>query len=176
MTQDQLIQKCLKQDRKAQKVLYERFGPTMKMVCLRYLFEKDLAEEVMNQGFMKVFSRLDSYGNNGSFEGWIRRIMVNQCLDQNRKKGSQNGSITAVEDWEISHPSSIEAHHDLKFILWVIESLPMGLKTIFNLIEIEGFSHKEVSEELGITESASRSQLSRAKKILKEKLQSVRVK
>jgi RNA polymerase sigma-70 factor (ECF subfamily) len=164
-----LITQCLKEDRKAQKALYERFGPRMKSVCLRYCYNRSLAEEVMNKGFFKVFKSLNTYSGKGSFEGWIRQIMVRTCLDENRK----NTLLKVDEEVEVHVPDSLSASnqkHDADYLLRLIEALPYGYKMVFNLYEIEGYSHKEIAKQLEISESASRSQLTRAKKVLQEQL------
>lgn len=164
-----LIKQCLKQDRKAQRALYERFGPRMKSVCLRYCYNRSLAEEVLNKGFFKVFKSLETYTGKGNFEGWIRQIMVRTCLDEN-KKASLPKADESVEFYAPTELSGVNQTHDAQYILNLIEALPYGYKMVFNLYEIEGFSHKEIGKQLEISESASRSQLTRAKKTLQEQL------
>ena len=171
MKEKELLSLCLEKDRKAQKMLYERMGPLMKMVCLRYVYDKTLAEEVMNRGFLKVFTKLATYKNQGSFEGWVRRIMVNESLDENKKHKPTYRLDEKVSDKFFSVQPDIDNTHNVKYILQLIEQLPTGYKTVFNMVEIDGFSHKEVSAKLKITESASRSQLTKAKKILRNKLE-----
>ncbi len=164
-----LIEHCKQQDRKAQKALYERFGPRMKSVCLRYCYNRSLAEEVLNRGFLKVFKHLETYKGTGSFEGWMRQIMVRTCLDENRK----NNLLKVDEEVEVHMQETFSASnqkHDAEYILGLIDALPYGYRIVFNLYEIEGYSHKEIAVQLGITDSASRSQLTRAKKILQEQL------
>ena len=145
-------------------------GSLMKMVCLRYVYDKSLAEEVMNRGFLKVFTKLKSYKNKGSFEGWVRRIMVNECLNENKKHKPFYRLDEKVSDSFFSVQPDVDDNYNSSYILQLIEQLPTGYKTIFNMVEIDGFSHKEVSVKLKITESASRSQLTKAKKILRQKL------
>ncbi len=165
-----LIRQCLKEDRKAQRALYERFGPRMKSVCVRYCYNGSLVEEVLNKGFFKVFKSLETYTGAGSFEGWIRQIMVRTCLDEN-KKASLPKVDEPVEFYAPAELSGTNQTHDAQYILNLIEALPYGYKMVFNLYEIEGYSHKEIAQQLEITESASRSQLTRAKKILQQQLQ-----
>lgn len=171
---DELVQRCLKNDRKAQKQLYERFGPLMKMVCLRYLFEKQLAEEVMNRGFYKVFTKLSSYKAEGSFEGWIRKIMVHESLNENQKKKASYEIDECAENKFLSQVPEVESSHGLEHIMNVISALPDGYRVVFNLIEVEGFNHKEVAQKLSISESSSRSQLTRAKQLLRQKLKDIK--
>jgi RNA polymerase sigma-70 factor (ECF subfamily) len=174
LNEAKLISLCLKQDRKAQKMLYEKHGPTMKLVCLRYLYDKALAEEILNKAFFKVFGKLKQYKNNGSFEGWIRKIVVNECLDCNRQ---YKQTIRLEEQFDhrgFSTQPEVENNHNLAFILRAVNQLPEGYRLVFNMIEIDGFTHKEVADKLGITASASRSQLTKAKKALREKLELAR--
>ncbi len=167
---DKLLQLCLKKDRIAQKELFELFGPTMKLVCRRYLFDSSEVGEVLNQGFFKVFNKLSSYKGEGSFEGWIRSIIIRECLNANQKRKVNYLS----NDWEfenvLKQTPEVDEINDLDYLLEFINSLPIGYRTVFNLIEIEGYKHKEVAKRLGIKEAASRSQLTRAKQLLRIRL------
>ena len=169
LTQTELINRCLKNDRKAQRALYEQFGPKMKMICLRYLIDKEMAEDALNRGFLKVFTKLDSFTGTGNFEGWMRKIFVNECLDANKvhKPSYSIAEETFLHDDAFN---MTESKHETDYILRIIDSLPLGYKTVFNMVEIDGYNHKEVGEQLQITESASRSQLAKAKNILRKKL------
>jgi len=169
LTQTELINRCLKNDRKAQRALYERFGPKMKMICLRYLIDKEMAEDALNRGSLKVFTKLDSFTGTGNFEGWMRKIFVNECLDANKvhKPSYSIAEETFLHDDAFN---MTESKHETDYILRIIDSLPLGYKTVFNMVEIDGYNHKEVGEQLQITESASRSQLAKAKSILRKKL------
>jgi len=169
LTQTELINRCLKNDRKAQRALYERFGPKMKMICLRYLIDKEMAEDALNRGFLKVFTKLDSFTGTGNFEGWMRKIFVNECLDANKvhKPSYSIAEETFLHDDAFN---MTESKHETDYILRIIDSLPLGYKTVFNMVEIDGYNHKEVGEQLQITESASRSQLAKATNILRKKL------
>ncbi len=171
MKEKELLLLCLEKDRRAQKMLYEKMGSLMKAVCLRYVYDKSLAEEVMNRGFLKVFTKLASYKNKGSFEGWVRRIMVNECLDENRKLKHSYKIDEKVSDNFFSVPPEVDDNYGVSYILQIIEKLPLGYKTVFNMVEIDGFTHKEVSAKLKITESTSRSQLTKAKKMIKLKIE-----
>lgn len=167
---NELLQLCLKQDRKAQQALFEVFGPVMKVVCRRYLYDSSEIDEVLNQGFLKVFTHLSSYRAEGNFEGWIRRIIIRECIDTNRKRKVSYSINEYEESRFLKQTAEADANNDVAHLLDVINALPMGYKTVFNLIEIEGYKHKEVAQKLGITEAASRSQLTRAKKLLRNKL------
>lgn len=168
---NQLLRQCLKKDRKAQKHLYEQFGPLMKVVCKRYLFDTSKAEEVMNQGFLKVFTHLQSFNGAGSFEGWVRRIMVNECLNENRKRHVFYQLDDYSEDLFLKSAPEIELVNDADYLLRLIGTLPMGYRLVFNMVEIEGFSYKEVSKEIGASEGACRARLSRAKQLLRQMIE-----
>ena len=165
----ELVQRCLKNDRKAQKELYERYGPLMKMVCIRYLYQKALAEEVMNRGFYKVFRNLKDYRHTGSFEGWIRRIFVNTSIENYRKE-QRRGNSVEVED--VEGELKIDSTSFQKFgydeLMKIVQQLPLGYKTVFNMYVIEGYSHKEIAEQLGVTESTSKTQLHKARLLLQK--------
>lgn len=166
-----IIHQCLKNNRRAQQALYEKFGPLMKVVCRRYLFDPSLIEDVMNQGFLKVFVNLKSYKNEGSFEGWVRKIMVNTCLNENRKKKTYYSFDSAMDEEYFEIKPEVDESSDVEYLLRIISSLPEGYRIIFNLIEIEGYTYKEVSQEMKISEGACRTKLSRAKELLRKKLE-----
>lgn len=166
INEHELIQQCLQSNQSAQKALYERYAPAMKAVCRRYLYDKQEIEPVMNQGFLQVFLNLKKFKGEGSFEGWIRRIVINTCLMENRKKKTPETELTEdfLSDGNQESP---------EYILKAIESLPKGYREVFNLFEIDGYNHNEISKMLGISTSASRSQLARAKEVLRKKLQGI---
>jgi len=170
LEEKQLIKKCLRNDRRAQRELYDRFGPLMKAVCIRYLFDSSICEEVMNRGFYKVFKNLNRFRFEGSFEGWIRKIMVRECLNENEKTKKARLSTDLDEAKFLKQAPEAQDNHSVDFIMKVIKALPEGYRLVFNLYEIEGYNHSEIAEQLNITESASRSQLTRAKQLLRKKL------
>lgn len=148
--------------------MYKIYGPTMKVVCKRYLYDQQEVAPVLNQAFKVIFEKIDQYRFEGSFEGWMRKITIRQCLNQNQKKKPlwqelQDDHVAWADEQPL--PDS-----DLETIKKAIASLPLGFRTIFNLHEIEGYRHAEISETLNISASTSRSQLARAKKMLREKL------
>ena len=161
-----LIAKAAKADRAAQRQLFEMFSPKMLSVCRQYTKNTDLAEEVMLSGFLKVFTHLGNFKNEGSFEGWIRRIMVNESISQLRRD-KKLGFISDVdvENTE-NHVAYIESELEVEDIQKMIDGLPEGYKTVFMLYAVEGYKHGEIAELLQISESTSKSQLFKARKML----------
>ena len=153
-----------------QHLLYQRFAPKMFGVCLRYTARSDEAQDVLQEGFIKVFGKMGTYRGAGSFEGWMRRIFVNTAIERFRKKNHLQ-PITEQEEETIENNdlSVIEALAE-KDIINLVQRLPPGYRTVFNLYVIEGYSHKEIGRMLGISEGTSKSQLSRAKTQLKTML------
>ncbi|MGR3810833.1 RNA polymerase sigma factor [Jiulongibacter sp. NS-SX5] len=163
------LAKAIKQgDRKAQTHLYDRYSGLMLAICIRYLNDKMLAEDVMLQGFMKIFNKIGQFNFNGSFEGWMKRIMVNEALMKLRSVKSIEVDMDEVSasNFKTEESSTLEQEDLMK----IVQSLPTGYRTVFNLYAIEGFSHAEIAEKLGISEGTSKSQLSRARALLQEKL------
>jgi len=171
INEKELIEKCLKHDASAQSMLYRRFASKMLGVCLRYAKDKMEAEDVLQEGFIKIFKYLNTFKFDGSLEGWIRRIMVNTAISQYR---ANNKNVQSMDDEGFNYKEmpnvimtdSLSANELLK----IIQELPEGYKVVFNLYAIEGYSHKEIGEMLGISESTSKSQLSRARTALQEKI------
>ena len=168
---DILLDGCRKGDRKAQKRLFDRLSPKMFPLCIRYMGNREAAEDVLQEGFITLFSRLDSYAGKGSFEGWARRLFVNTALMQLRKNDALAGSddIDAARSLSSEAPSAVETL-GYRELMKLIASLPEGLRTVFNLYVIEGYSHKEIAEALEISETTSRSQLQRARSLLQSKI------
>lgn len=168
MTEQELIERCRGNDRLAQKALYERFSSKMFGVCRRYVKTVENTEEVLMLAFCKVFKKIDTYSGNGSFEGWIRRVMVNESLMFLRKnyRFNEHADITElpVKAVEVSVEDELAAQD----ILNLLEQLPTGYRTVFNLYVIEGFKHREIAEQLGISINTSKSQLILAKKKLQK--------
>lgn len=170
-----LIIDCICGKHKAQKKLFEIFAPKMLTVCLRYAKNKMQAEDMLQEGMIKVFHKLSDYKQEGSFEGWIRKVMVNTCLDALRKetKHQMHSDVSEVDYMVSSNDYLLEGLMAEDLIL-LIQTLPTGYRTVFNLYALEGYSHKEIADQLGITESTSKSQYSRAKVFLQEKLNNER--
>lgn len=161
---EKLIPKLIKQDRIAQKELFEKYSRKMLSVCRSYVSDIHFAEDCMLKGFVRVFNKIDTYKSQGSFEGWIRRVMVNECLDFIKSKKSMI-YLDIIEE-----PDFLEEEHDLTGIdaQELLDQLPETYRVVFNLFVIEGYSHKEITDLLSITESASKTQLLRAKNKLKD--------
>ena len=160
----QLIKSCIKGDRGSQKALYDRLAPRMFPVCIRYVGDRMLAEDILQDGFITLFSKLDSYKGEGSFEGWARRIFVTTALMSLRKKDALKISdeLETVRGMKAETTSQIQTM-GYKELMELIMSLTSGFRTVFNMYAIEGYSHKEIADMLGITETTSRTQLSRAR-------------
>ncbi len=164
MTDEQIVQGCINKNPIAQQQLYDKFSKKMMGICVRYFDSRDEAEDVLQNGFISVFANINSFKGAGSLEGWIRKIMVNSALTNIRrnKRFKQNVDIESVE-FSLSDTTSYGDDYGAKELLRVIQTLPIGFRTVFNLHAIEGYNHKEIGEMLGITEGTSKSQYSRAK-------------
>ena len=165
-----MIEGCKKGDRQAQKLLYDRFSGKMYALCCRYVKDKMEAEDVFVTAFTKILDRIDQYKSEGSFEGWIRRVIVNESLSYLRRNKSMyiETDIEAA-DHEPNY-DRLENHLEAQDLLQVISELPSGYRIVFNLFAIDGYSHKEISKQLGINENTSKSQLSRARSLLQKRL------
>src|SRR6478609_2280569 len=169
-SEPEMIEGCKKGDRHAQKQLYDRFSGKMYALCCRYVKDKMEAEDVLVTAFTKILDRIDQFKNEGSFEGWIRRIMVNESLSYLRKNKSMylETDIEAA-DHEPNY-EGLESQLEAEDLLKLISELPSGYRIVFNLYAIDGYSHKEIGDQLGINESTSKSQLSRARSFLQKRL------
>ena len=167
-----LIQGCLRGDLRAQKQMYEKYAPTMMSVCLRYVKDKELARDLMHDGFIRLFTKIDTYSGSGVFAGWVRKVFVNTVLEYLRRNDAlkfstdievagylQNDNVSAIEQLSANE------------LLECIAELPDGFRTVFNLYAIEGYSHMEIAEKLNISEGTSRSQYSRARQMLQRKVE-----
>ena len=168
LSESDLIKGCIEGDRQVQELLYHQFSPKMYALCLRYAENTDDAQDLLQEGFIKVFKNLGKFRGDGSFEGWIRKIFVNTSIEHFRKKVklysvTETQEIT-IEDKEWNVLDNL-AERD---ILSMIHELSSGYRTVFNMHVIEGYSHKEIAEMLDIEESTSRSQYTRAKQMLED--------
>lgn len=170
MTEQQLIAGCVQQRPSAQRALYERYAPVMMAICRRYLKRSEDAEDALVEGFCKVFKHLNQYSNNGSFEGWIRRIMVNECLMALRKKHALKNAYEIQEHFDLRTDENLNAELAAKDILKLLDQLPNGYRTVFNLYVVEGYKHREIAELLGVSINTSKSQLILAKKRMQQLL------
>jgi RNA polymerase sigma factor (sigma-70 family) len=163
-----LIVGCLEGDRRMQEELYRRFSPRMYAVCLRYAGNAEEAEDILQEGFIKIFKKLDSFRSEGSFEGWVRRIFVNTAIEHFRRKRYLMPVTEKEENTIEGKYTSVLDELAEKDILALIQELSPGYRTVFNMYVVEGYTHKEIADMLGISEGTSKSQLSRAKVILQE--------
>lgn len=165
MGETDIIKACKRHDRKAQNLLFQRYAPLMLSICKRYLKQTELAEDIMVHAFYKIFSKIDSFNNKGSFEGWMKRIVINECLMELRKKKSQYLTV-AIED--MNHEPEVAWQDSLEYeeLLALLNHLPDGYRTVFNLYVIEGYKHKEIAEQLGVSINTSKSQLILARRKL----------
>lgn len=172
-----LVKKCIQGDSVAQRTLFERFAPKMMSVSLRYTKTTEASEDVLQIGFVKVFAKLKNFEGKGSLEGWIRRIIVNTALDTIRQNSKYRNDVE-IGDVEYYLEDS-SANWDLlqaEDLMKLVMSLPDGYRIVFNLFAIEGYSHKEIAEQLGISENTSKSQYSRARNYLRIKLEELEIK
>lgn len=169
-TENDLIQLCLKQDRHAQKQLFEIYAPKMMAVCHRYARHRLEAEEIMQDGFVKVFSNLEKFGFKGSFEGWVRRIMINTALKLVGKKSFKQEQIGLPEYEDDGYAPQVLGKMTVDEIMQLVDRLPQGYRTVFNMAVIDGMSHREIGEMLNIKESTSRSQLVKARNMLQAQI------
>ena len=159
---------AVENNRQAQQKIYSQYAPKMLSVCRQYIKDIHHAEDLMITAFMKVFTNLKNFENKGSFEGWIRRIMVNECISHLRV----NKKVSFLEDESYAEDTfnNIESGFNVEDIQFLIDSLPDGYKMIFNLYAIEGYKHAEIAQMLGINEGTSKSQLSHARRILQQQI------
>ena len=169
MTEEQMLAGSMNNNASAQEVFYNRFSPRMLGVCYRFAKNREDAEDMLQEGFIKVFTQLHQYRNEGALEGWIRRIIVHTCINILKKNKKFSESVDLI------HAHSIHVKEDMipsimqaKQVVECIRLLPLGYRTVLNLYAIEGYSHKEISKMLEIEESTSRSQYTRAKAMLEE--------
>lgn len=163
-----LINGCLKGNRRMQEELYRRYSPKMYAVCLRYASNAEEAQDILQEGFIKVFKKMDSFRGDGSFEGWMRRVFVNTAIEHFRRRRYLM-PVTEREENTIEGKYT-SALDDLgaKDIMALVQELSPGYRTVFNMYVVEGYTHKEIGDILGISEGTSKSQLSRAKVILQD--------
>ena len=169
---EQLIQGCINKDNRCQKKIYENFSPKMYGVCLRYMNSREEAQDVLQDGFVKAFNKISSFHFEGSFEGWLRRIIVNTALEQLRR--NKNKFEERFDEGKQDY-SSVRNEAEVKIevdeLLKALQKLALGYRTVFNLYVIEGFTHAEIASQLNISEATSKSQLSRARVLLQHIIQ-----
>jgi RNA polymerase sigma factor (sigma-70 family) len=163
-----IILRCKNNERVAQNYLYNKYAPSLYSICLRYLKSSDVSQDVLVQGFYKILNNINDFKNEGSFEGWMKRIVINESLMELRKR--KNFSLTIPIE-EVNYQLEAEVNDQLSYeeILSMLDELPDGYRTVFNLYAIEGYKHREIAELLGISVNTSKSQLILARR----KLQSI---
>ena len=168
LSQQELIEGCIRGNRQSTAALYSSFSPTMFGVCLRYANDYHSAEDILQEGFIKVFNNLDRFRGEGSFEGWMKRIFINTAIEYYRKSTNHNGHVEL--DNVSTQPTQERALENLatQELLKLIQRLSPGYRAVFNLYVIEGYSHKEIAKVLEISEGTSKSQLARARAILRK--------
>lgn len=172
MTDEQLIEGCKARKPLLQKALYEKYSRKMMGVCMRYSNSYEEAQDVLQDGFVKVFEKIGTFQSQGSFEGWIRRIFVNTALDSIRK--NKESKLLADIDqvgYSLDSGLNIEGEINANEMMAILQKIPAGYRVVFNMFAIEGYSHKEIAEELGVSESTSKTQFLRAKAFLLKALQ-----
>lgn len=174
LQEEELIEGCIAGKRSAQNRLFDKYAPKMLGVCYRYAQTEHDAEDIMQDGFVKVFKNIEKFRRESSLETWIKRVMINTALNflKSTQKLRMQADISAVEndsDFSMNQWSSIDA----SLIMECIHKLPAGYRVVLNMFAIEGYSHKEIAQQLNITESTSRSQFARAKALLKKKIDAI---
>jgi RNA polymerase sigma-70 factor (ECF subfamily) len=163
-----LIKACSNGDNKAFKKIYDIHSPTMYSICLRYMKNEDEAKDALQEGFIKVFNKINKFTFSGSFEGWMKRIFVNTSIEQIRKRRNHL-DVSELNSNEIKLTAKIETGTmDAEKMMTLVQQLPDGYRTVFNMFIVDGYSHREISEHLGINENTSKSQLFKARKQLQE--------
>jgi RNA polymerase sigma-70 factor (ECF subfamily) len=171
MTDEELVKGCISKAPIAQKELFERFSRKMMGVCLRYAARSEEAEDMLQNGFIRIFEKIETFRGTGSLEGWIRKIMVNESLSYLRKNKAMKMNLDIDEvHYMVPGNSHVGETMNEKDLLRIIQQLPVGFRTVFNMYAIEGYSHKEIADMLGISEGTSKSQYSRAKTHLQNML------
>jgi RNA polymerase sigma-70 factor (ECF subfamily) len=175
LNDDSIIAGCVAGKRNAQSALYRRYAAVMMAVCLRYAQNHDEAEDILQEAFLKIFQNISSFRKEGSFEGWMKRIMINHALNYYRK----NRRLPFMEDIESINETEIMENDDLpafhapvsaEKLTALIQLLPPGYRMVFNMYVFEEYSHREISEELRISENTSKTQLLKARRMLRKKL------
>lgn len=169
---DKLIKSCKKNDIKAQSKLYELYKDNLYILSLKYCRNKEEAQDNLQDSFLEIFKNIKKFNNKGSFEGWMKRITINKAIDKYKKETAIN-IVIKEEILPDTHIDTDELNISLHFILSLIQELPSRYRLVFNLYELDNYSHKEIAKLLSITESTSKSNLHRAKLILKEKLKNI---
>jgi RNA polymerase sigma-70 factor (ECF subfamily) len=171
----ELIAGCKRKETEARKRLYELFAPAMLGVCARYVEEKETARDILHEGFIKVFTKIEGYSGSGSFEGWMRKVFITSALEHLRSRKANRETLTLEQCRETTENDDADIVEQLSAeeIVLCINELPTGSRTVFNLYAVEGYSHAEIAKMLNIQEVSSRSQFARARQMLKTKIRNL---
>lgn len=166
ITEKELVHKCLEGNSQAQKQLYNRYSPVLYAICMRYARNAENARDLLQESFIKVFEGLKYFRFEGSFEGWMKRVAVNTCLDFNKKLKSEpfNEELDLYE--QVGQQELVSQGLNARDLVNLLQKLPVGYRTVFNLYAIEGYSHLEIAASLGVSENTSKTQLFKARKML----------
>ncbi|MFC2138018.1 RNA polymerase sigma factor [Bacteroidota bacterium] len=173
-----IVEGCRKKNKRAQQALFERYAPVLLGICMRYVKDKSEAEDILQEGFLKIFLNINEFAGKGSFENWMKKIIVNTAITfyHRNYKHHQNIDIDDVSEGEVITLENPEGEYNTNELLNLINSMPQGYKVIFNLYAIEGYKHKEIAEMLKIDENTSKSQYARARKWMQNKLEQLNIK
>lgn len=176
MNEEEMLLGCQANNENAQKTLFDRYSRIMTGVCMRYADSYEEAQDIVQDAFIKIFKKIETFSGKGSLEGWIRRIMINTALDYLRSIKNERFHVNVDDvDFLLQKKDVIVESLQAKDLLKIIRTLPVGYKTVFNLYAIEGFSHKEIAKQLNISENTSKSQYSRARSLLQKKLEKLNI-
>lgn len=166
--EEEIVKGCQRNERKYQEILYRRYSRKMYGICLSYAGDRELAQDMLHDAFLKIFRTIGQFNQEGSLEGWIRKVVTNTSIDLLRKKQRLDHYITdEMEEHQTGKAPGIQSYLATQDILDLVKNLPHGARAIFNLFALEGFSHKEIAEQLQISEGTSKSQYNRAKTLLR---------
>lgn len=167
---EEIIEGCKRNKRAAREKLYKLFAPKMYGICLRYTKDQTAAEDVLQDGFIKIFKNIGQFRNTGSFEGWMRRIMVNTAIERYRKRHHLHNATEISEAYNLADEKDFMDDISAEELMTLVRELTPQYKMVFNLYVVEGYSHKDIAEKMAISEGTSKSNLARARKILQDKI------
>jgi RNA polymerase sigma-70 factor (ECF subfamily) len=168
LSEKELISGCKRKDSKYQRALFDKYSGILFTICRRYFSDESLAEDALQEGFIRIFKKIDQFKFEGSFEGWLKRVTVNVCLRKIQKEAKHANWMEIESSKKVPVYPDIESRIFEEELLKLLELLPDGYRTVFNLYAIDGYSHSEIAKKLGITDSTSRSQLVKARKMLQK--------
>ena len=177
MSDEEMLKGCKAHKEHAQKFLFERYSRIMTGVCMRYADSYEEAQDIVQDAFIKVFKKIGTFSGKGSLEGWIRRIMVNTSLDYLRSIKNERFNVDVEEvHYKLKDDQHVVESLQAEDLMKIVQTLPTGYRTVFNMYAIEGYSHREIADSLDISENTSKSQYSRARTLLQKKLEKINIK